>query len=312
MNFDMNRNALSRALNSGRRTGWTGMANHQRMDHPLTNEELKAYAPSIFATTAHESRSTRFQPVPTMSVIDGLRKEGFMPFSAKQSNTRDETKVDFTKHMVRFRKDAGTGTYRNEGALPEIVLVNANDGTSSYQLFGGLFRVLCLNGLIVADSMIEAVRISHKGDIVHQVIDGSYRVLDNTAKAMQAQLEWADVKLAPKEAMVFAEAAHQLRFERDDNGNAQGVGAVIKADKLLEVRRVDDNKADLWTVFNRVQENVIKGGLGGFKPSGRDDAGKWHPARRMTTKAVNGIDQDVKLNKALWSLAEGMAKLKAA
>jgi len=32
--------------------------------------------------------------------------------------------------------------------------------------------------------------------------------------------------------------------------------------------------------------------------------------RRVTTRAVNGIDQDVKLNKALWVLAERMAELK--
>jgi hypothetical protein len=42
-----------------------------------------------------------------------------------------------------------------------------------------------------------------------------------------------------------------------------------------------------------VQENVIKGGLHGV---GRD---------------VNGIDQDIKLNKALWLLGERMAALKA-
>lgn len=311
MNFDMNRQ-MSRAMTGNRRNGFTGMEDHIRMDHPLSNEELQKYAPSMFAIAAHESRSARFVPIPTLQIVDALRKEGFMPFSAKQSKTRDESKVDFTKHMIRFRRSAdNNGAFRNDTAIPEVVLLNANDGTSSYQLYGGLFRTLCLNGLIVAESMIESVRISHKGDIVGQVIEGSYSVLDNTAKAMEAQQAWAQIQLQPKEALAFAEAAHVLRFDRDENNNAQGAGAAIRVDELLKVRRHGDEHNNLWTVFNRVQENSIKGGLHGVQKGGYDAEGKYKQARRVTTKAVNGIDQDVKLNKALWSLAEKMAELKA-
>ena len=52
--------------------------------------------------------------------------------------------------------------------------------------------------------------------------------------------------------------------------------------------------------MNRVQENMIKGGLSGKSKSGK----------RTRTRAVNGIDGDVKLNRALWSLSEEMIKLK--
>jgi hypothetical protein len=71
-------------------------------------------------------------------------------------------------------------------------------------------------------------------------------------------------------------------------------------------RRHDDQASDLWTTFNVVQENVIRGGLTAV---GRDANGR---RRRTTTRAVNGIDQDVRLNKGLWVLAERMAEIKAA
>jgi hypothetical protein len=65
-----------------------------------------------------------------------------------------------------------------------------------------------------------------------------------------------------------------------------------------------------------VQENVIKGGL---QRVVRDANGRrrWHDEqgnrlRAVTTKQVKGIDQDVRLNRALWQLAERMAALKAA
>jgi hypothetical protein len=43
----------------------------------LTDDQLRAAVPSIFATEAHESRSARFTPIPTIKVLDGLRAEGF-------------------------------------------------------------------------------------------------------------------------------------------------------------------------------------------------------------------------------------------
>ena len=54
----------------------------------LTNDEIRARAPSAFAASKHESRSERYGYIPTSVVIDALRKEGFNPVSAEQSRTR--------------------------------------------------------------------------------------------------------------------------------------------------------------------------------------------------------------------------------
>ncbi|MFM9755269.1 DUF932 domain-containing protein, partial [Streptomyces turgidiscabies] len=62
-----------------------------------------------------------------------------------------------------------------------------------------------------------------------------------------------------------------------------------------------DRKNDLWAVFNRVQENLVKGGLNGRTANGRN----------QRTRPVQGIDQNLRLNRALWLLAEGMRQLKA-
>ncbi len=48
----------------------------------MTEDELRKAAPSIFAVEAHESRSERFQPIPTIEVLRGLMREGFMPVGA--------------------------------------------------------------------------------------------------------------------------------------------------------------------------------------------------------------------------------------
>jgi hypothetical protein len=62
---------------------------------------------------------------------------------------------------------------------------------------------------------------------------------------------------------------------------------------------------DLWTTFNKVQENVVRGGLRGVR---RDETGR---SRRVRSRAINGIDQHIRLNQALWTLSQHMANLKA-
>lgn len=275
--------------------------NTKRNSQPLTEDQIRQYAPSIFADAAHESRSARYTYIPTIDVVRGLVKEGFHPVSVRQSGTRDVTRQDFTKHMIRFRRDGQQ--YAAVGdTLPEVVLVNSHDGTSSYQLDAGLFRLVCLNGMVVNSGTFAKVKVPHKGDVLNQVIEGAFEVIDASVKALEAPRQWSQLQLASLERSALAEAAHVLRFA-DSEGNVE---TPIKPDQMLHARRHADSGTDLWTTFNTIQENTIRGGLHAM---GRDANNR---PRRVTTRAVNGIDQDVRLNKALWVLAERMAALKAA
>jgi hypothetical protein len=267
----------------------------------LTEDEMFKIAPSIFATSAHESRSERFQPIPTIEVLRGLEKEGFVPVGVKQSVARDADKVNFTKHLIRLRRLGNEDSYRVGDTVCEILLKNANDGTSAYDLMAGLFRICCLNSLVTQTGTIDSVKVRHSGDVTHKVIEGTYRVLGEAQLALAAPQDWSQIALNNDERRIFAEAAHIARFA-DAEGNVE---TPIQPAQLLRPRRREDTGADLWTTFNVTQENVIRGGLRG--QHGRD-----HNYRRVTTRPVNGIDQDVKLNKAMWHLAEQMAALKAA
>lgn len=268
----------------------------------LTEDELFKIAPSVFATTAHESRSDRFAPIPTIDVVRGLAKEGFGVVGAKQSLTRVEGKAPFTKHLLRIRKMDSDASYAVGDTVAEMLLKNANDGTSVYDLFAGLFRIACLNSMVANIGSIDSVKIRHTGkDIVGKVIEGTYSVVENAKLALAAPTQWSQIKLAREESLALAESARMIRFG-DADGN---IDSPITAEQMLTARRHEDRQRDnLWTNFNVLQENVIRGGLTGI----RVDAN--NRRRRMSTRGVNGIDQDVKLNRALWTLADSMAKLK--
>jgi hypothetical protein len=270
-----------------------------KQHEPLSLEEIKRKAPSAFAIEPHSSRSARYTYIPTSNVIEGMIRSGFQPFSASQSSSRIEGKRDFTKHMIRFRR-AGAVVSKVGDVIPEVVLINSHDGTSTYKLLAGLIRLACLNGLMVSDAELAALTIKHTGDILQNVVEGSARLIEDSAKVLDTVGNWQQLQLTNGEQLALAESARTLRF-----GDSEGkVDTPIKADALLVSRRHADNGSDLWSTFNRVQENVIKGGL----RARRYDNGI--RGRRVTTREVTGIDQDVKLNRALWQLAEAMAQLK--
>lgn len=266
----------------------------------LTDEQLRQAVPSVFATEAHESRSDRFVPVPTIDILGGLRKEGFDPFFAQQARTRVVGKAEFTKHMMRLRHRSITNA---EGEAFEIILVNANDGTSSYQMIPGYFRFVCANGLMVGETFNE-VKVRHSGNAISEVIEGAFTVLEDAEQITDQVQSFKAISVNEAERGILAEAAHQLRFP--EAHKEDGKPAPIAADRLLCTRRADDRASDLWTAFNVVQENTIRGGLSGRVRSAQGTT------RRQSTRAVGGIDQSKALNRALWTLTERMAELKAA
>ena len=68
---------------------------------------------------------------------------------AGPAETRQDQKArgEFTKHLLRFRHDSMVEGSGDE--IPELILVNSHDGTSSYQLMAGICRTICAHGLIV-------------------------------------------------------------------------------------------------------------------------------------------------------------------
>ncbi|MGO2712655.1 MAG: DUF932 domain-containing protein [Pseudomonas helleri] len=262
-----------------------------RSDSPLSDDQIHRVAPSIFAEAPHESRSKRYAYIPTATVLTELRKEGFQPFMVTQTRTRHEDRRDYTKHMIRLRHASQINA---RGEANEIILLNSHDGTSSYQMLAGMFRFVCSNGLVCVDTVAD-VRVPHKGDVAGQVIEGAYQVLHGFDRALESRESMQAITLDEGEAEVFARAALSLKYDDPDKP------APITESQILMPRRFDDRRPDLWMTFNRIQENLTKGGLSGRSANGR----------RQQTRPVQGIDSEVRLNRALWLLADGLRQLKA-
>lgn len=268
-----------------------------RAFQPMTIDQVRVAAPSVFAQEPWERMSNKYRFFPTAHIVEALLKQNFLVVRAQQSRTRIEGKEAYTKHMLRFRP-ADLAEAPVDATVPEIVLTNAHDGTSAYKLSLGLFRVRCLNGLVVKSASIDDVKVRHSGreSLIHDVIEGSYRIIEESPKALAQVATFQQLQLSPPEQEVLAQAAIELR----------GSTLEVQPRALLAARRWEDGDyrqdRDLWRTMNVAQENLMRGGVMGRNEDGQQ--------RRL--RGVSSVDADTKLNRALWVLTERMAQLKSA
>ncbi len=265
-----------------------------RNNEPLDNEALRRLSPSVFASAPHHRMSERYGFIPTIQVIEGLRGEGWQPFYAREQLVRLDDRRGFTRHVVRLRRP-GLTLDKVGDTLPELVLLNSHDGSSAYQMHAGLFRLACTNGLMVSDGTFARISVRHSGDVVGRVIEGAASVVRDVPQLAAHVGEMRSLTLARPEQEAFARSALLLKYETPE-------AAPIEAEQLLGTRRTADQTRDLWTTFNRVQENLIRGGLRGRTANGR----------RTRTREVKSINEDTRINKALWQLTEEMRRIKVA
>jgi hypothetical protein len=250
----------------------------------LSIDTLRERVPAVFAPSAHEKVSPKYTFIPTERVLTGLMQVGFVAVDARQAQTRKASLLH-TRHVIRLRRRMETVSLRD--SIPEVVLWNAHDGTGAYQIRLGCLRVVCLNGLIVSLGAFPSVRVAHRGDIVEEVVTSALELAERFG-ALAAQVERMEKRQLQKEEQIqFAERALAIRFPEPAHSG-------LLPAQLLTCRRVDDVGNDLWTCLNKVQENLLRGGLSRRTASGR----------RTRTRAITSIAQDMRINGRIWDLAE--------
>jgi hypothetical protein len=246
-------------------------------------ERLQETVPAAFATQPYGDVSSRYVFISTAQLVGALIEAGFQPVSARQSRARNTERTNYAKHMIRFQ--APTHSLNLGDAVPEIILVNAHDATSPYQVRAGLYRGLCSNGLIARVGDFGFINVPHRGNVVANVVEAAMTIMrgfDNiglVVNQMRAtQLPW-------EQQLALANAAARVRYlDRP---------IPYEPSQLLEARRTCDESGDLWTVYNVVQENLMRGGV----------VGKTTTGRSTRTRTINAIREDVRINSELWQIA---------
>jgi hypothetical protein len=256
----------------------------------LSDDTLRSQAPSIFASGPMQGVSSRYTFVPTSRIVDGLREHDWVPVDVEEQRIRKEARRGYQKHMIRFRRAEQMQTLDEWNV--ELVLLNSHDRGCAYQLHAGIYRRICSNGLVVSEGSFEAIRFRHSKLETDEVVRASFRLIEFVPKIGEQVNRFRSRQLEVREALDLASHAMLLRYP-------SVAESPVDAETLLKARRSEDEGTDLWTTMNRVQENLVQGGLSDFH---RDRRG-----RLRSVRALRGIDSKVILNKGLWGLAEQLA-----
>ncbi len=269
-----------------------------RVFKALSSDDLRRCAPSVFAEHARPGVSTRYTFVSTAHVVALLGAEGWEPVRASEQRVRLENRIGYQMHEIRFarRSDLEAGAMQVGNTRPEMILQNAHDGTRAYRIDAGLYRLVCRNGLTVADADFAHVSIRHMDVSAEAFAKAAQSVAENTPRALEAVAKWQAVQLPQVSRVEFARRAAALRWDASNP-----VMQALSPEKLLTPVRYGDAATDLWTTFNVVQEHLARGGDRYLSRS--EGAG----LRRNRTRPVASLAEGQKLNKALWALASEFA-----
>ncbi len=243
--------------------------------------------PTLVMNRSHDKVSDRYCFFSTKQIIEVLEERNWLPSQIYQSGTRMPENHGFQKHLIRFSNP----DHQDRGDRPEIVLINSHMGNAALKLMLGYFRFVCGNGLIVGEKAADC-KIRHIGYTAEGVRESLEHIVSLLPQLTSSVERFKGIELTRDEEEAYGEAAIGMAFD--------GEKYVVDPRDVIRSRRIEDRSCDLWTTFNRTQENLIKGGIGRRSKDGK---------RRRTT-AVKSVDENVRLNRALWSLTEKMAELK--
>lgn len=265
----------------------------------LTLDQVKVKTPSVFAIAAKEGVSDRYTFVPTYQVLESFMSRGWEIDRALEVNTRTKENKNFQKHAVTMLHPDLPSV---NGSKVTATVINSHNRTSGLTLAVGALRMICSNGMFVCEDLIPRYSVRHTGTVDTDIIDVEHRIIEAAPVVCEKIEQFSMITLDTAEQELFAQTALLAKYGElnPETGKVELISAPINSKQLLSTRRREDHEKDLYTTFNKVQENLVRGGLRGRATTGR----------RMSTRAVTGIDQNVKLNQVLWQLTEQFAQLK--
>lgn len=261
----------------------------------LTEANLRKLVPHAFRETPSNPKlSSNYVHVPTYEVIDDLEKLGWYPMQASQRKHRKTGSI-FTSHMLRFRNpDLKIVGKDGDDSYPEIILTNSHDGFSSFKFMVGLFRLVCSNGLVIAEEKFADFKIRHMGysfDELRATVEKAVKELPSTLGILS---KMKSTELTEEQQHEFALKAFLLRKGIKIGGNQ--VEATVEESTIKSIllpQRVQDNGNDLWLTYNRIQEAIINGGFKGALTG----------SKLRKIKKITNFQKDLEINKQLFQLA---------
>lgn len=261
-------------------------------------------------TQKHQDLKETYGFVKTEDVLNIFANKGWVVASETVANVRRTDKVGFQKHMLRlensdFQEIPGLPNVHK--SRPQLCLLNSHDGTTSFRMFLGLIRFACMNG-IISGTAVNDIKLVHSKNIIKRLPDS----IEHVANGIPTMIEQIQ-KLSGKS---FSSIALQEFVKSCVDFRLQNVNKIVDVDynSALRVFRESDSGIDAFTMMNRVQESLIRGGrVQGvryiYEKAVKDADGKvvGHKNVSTTTRGLRSVSGQLNVNRLIYDKALELA-----
>lgn len=233
--------------------------------------------------------------IDSSKIIDTFQAKGWECISAKQAATKNIDREGYQKHLLKFTHNdfpLVEGLSDDNKSRPELVLLNSHDGTSAMRLFFGFTRIACLNG-IIAGTAFSSIRLIHNQNMVKGIDNAIETMVSGLPSVLDKVRHYSNIPLSETKMIELARRAADLRLHSTKNVEDVNLYA------MFNLNRYQDKGNDAYTLFNVIQEKVIRGGIK-YKQLNE----KTSFIEKRTTRAISSVSQSVKLNQGLWNILE--------
>jgi hypothetical protein len=233
--------------------------------------------------------------IDTGKIVERFARKGWEISSAKEVKVRTIERQGFQKHLIRFRNESFPrieGLSNDHSSIPELIIENSHDGTGALKLYFGIFRMACLNGIITGSSL-ASFRVIHSQNAIKNLDHAIDGMTSNIPSLVERVGRFASIEFDRDLSLSLARKGCEIRL-----GHLKGIQDMDLA-SALEPKRFADLGKDAFSVFNVLQERVIRGGIR-YKQINEKNGF----VERKFTRAVNSISQSVKYNRELWNALE--------
>ena len=254
----------------------------------LTKKNIMSVAPSVFASEPSSEVSKHYTHIPTERVIDDMELLGWKPIQATEVKARKTSTKGFQKHLITFRNDdVVINGDDGDTVFPQVLMTNSHDGKNAFQFQAGLYRLVCSNGLVIADTQFEAVKMRHMGYNFEDLQVMIKEMVEKLPLTVESMNKMKATEMEQEQIIQFAMDAINTRFSDKEMKRIE-----IDYDLLTQPVRKEDAGSDLWSVFNVVQEKIITGDFD-YRAGGK--------ARKA--REIKNFKQDMRINKELFNVA---------
>jgi hypothetical protein len=262
----------------------------------LNQEQIRKVCPTAFTEKPSKEVSAHYTHIPTFRVIEDMEKLGWGVVSAQEVRARKAHTKGTQKHMITFRNtDIVVEGNDGDTVYPQIILTNSHDGKNSFIFQAGMYRLVCSNGLVIADQEFGRMKIRHMGYDFEALRETMTEMVEQLPLTVESMNKFKQTKLTNEQKYDLARKALATRFKVQEGQKIEDIYK-IDLDAILAPVRKEDAGDDLWNVFNVVQEKVIEG-----------DFEYVSGVKLRKARQIKNFKQDLKVNQELYDVAKEFA-----